>query len=197
MARQTRWWGAGVLGMSGWLLAGCAQLPDYAVPTRSFAQDISRPGDAQSRAQMADGPQRTKLSTPQPLQLIPAVGTNATKPPIEQTSFANRGIVSCQVRAWVNGRPIFEAEVMQQAGPDLNKLAPGMSAAEATKRIAEIRDSAIEHLIDQEVIYQEFVKMIEKRAPHMFEKLKEFVDQECDKTVERMQKAGAPDKAIR
>jgi PPIC-type peptidyl-prolyl cis-trans isomerase-like protein len=191
------WWVASVIGMSGWL-TGCAQLPDFAIPTESLARNISQPGAAQTRGQMGDAPKPIRISNPQPLDVIQAKGTDLSKQtPIQQASFANRGTVSVQVSAWVNGRPIFEAEVQQQAGPEQMRLPPGMSAAEASKRIAEIREAAIEQIIDQELIFQDAIKKLEKAAPQALEKLKEFVDQESDKTMDNMRKKGAPESAVR
>src|SRR5262245_20988201 len=131
MARHTGWWGASIIGMSGWVLCGCAQLPEFARSPHSFSKDISLPGDVVSRAQISDAPKRVQIASPQPIEIVPASGVNQpAQPPIQQTSFANRGTVSVQVRAWVNGRPIFEEEVKQQEGPELNKLPPGLSTAE-------------------------------------------------------------------
>jgi len=123
----------GVIGMSGWLLGGCAQLPDYAVPTRSLALDITQPGEPQPRAQMSDVPKGVQIAAPKPLDTPSPLNTAPRVEPtenIQQTSFANRGTVRVRVRAWVNGRPIFDNEVMQMAGPELSRLAAGLSTAE-------------------------------------------------------------------
>src|SRR5262245_481770 len=98
MARHTGWWGASVIGMSGWLFCGCAQLPEYAIPKQSLSLDISQPGEARSRAQMSDAPKKAQIAPPQPIEIIPASGVNQpAQQPIQQTSFANRGTVSVQV----------------------------------------------------------------------------------------------------
>jgi peptidyl-prolyl cis-trans isomerase C len=195
MARHTGWCGAYVICL---ILSGCAQLPEYALPPRSLSNDISLPGETLSRAQMQDAPKRVQLTAPQPIDIVPATNVKpSAQPPIQQTSYANRGTVSVLVRAWVNGRPIFDEEVKQQEGPDLNKIPQGLSTIENSRRRTEIRDAAIEHLIDQELIYQDAIKKLEIAAPHALDKLREFVDLESDKTVQLMQKKGAPEAAIR
>lgn len=194
---QTRWWVASVVGLSS-LMTGCADLPGWAQPTQSLARDISQPGVTQSRGQMSDTPKGIRITTPQPLDVRPAVAIGQDRAaPIQQASYANRGKITVQVSAWVNGRPIFEAEVQQQAGPEQSRLPPGLTSAEASRRIAEIREAAIEQIIDQELIFQDAIKKLEKAAPHALDKLKEFVDQESDKTMDNMRKKGAPEAAIR
>ena len=174
------------------------QLPEWAAPKQSLSLDITLPGETRSRAQMPDAPKRVQIAPPQPIEIVPALGVNQpAQQPIQQTSFANRGKVTVQVRAWVNGRPIFEEEVKQQEGPELSRLPPGLSTAEHVRRRNEIRDAALEQLIDSELIYQDAIKKLEKAAPHALDKLREFVDLESDKTVQLMQKKGAPEAAIR
>src|SRR4051794_8235884 len=56
MAWNRRWLGVGLVGMSGWLLTGCVNEPDWALPTRSFSADINQPAVPVVRSQIGDGP---------------------------------------------------------------------------------------------------------------------------------------------
>ena len=195
MARQ-RLWLSVMVGVNGWLLSGCAQLPDYAVPPRSMAFDIAQPA-LQTRAQMADAPKGLQVARPQPLDTPPPLGVATSLPPIEPTSLSSRGTVRVRVRAWVNGRPIFDGEVMQIAARDLSRLPAGLSTADRTKRMAEIVNTAVEGIIDSELMYQDAVKKLEKANPSALDRLKEFVELEFDKQVERMRDAKVPEADIR
>src|SRR6516162_9001326 len=125
MAWHRRWLGVSLVGLSVWLLSGCAsELPDWARSQHSYAEDISLKAPPVVRLQTPDGSAVT-LKPP----LLPPPEP-ASKPPIpaqpdsgiQQTSYANRGKVRVRVRAWVNGRPIFDDEVMQGAGPEMRRV---------------------------------------------------------------------------
>lgn len=200
MAWQRRW--LGVIAVSGWLMSGCAQLPDYALPTHSYAQDISATPAPQIRAQMGDVPQPLQTQRPMPLDTPSPIRPAPVSPPpvsgTQQVSYTNRGSVKVRVRAWVNGQPIFDNEVMQMAGGELARVPPGLPEAQRSAKIREIFNMAIEALMDQEVIYQDAVKRIKKSPnPHALDKLKEFVDLEYDKTVDRMRAAKVSDHDIK
>ena len=199
MAQQGRWFGVGILGVSACLLGGCTQLPDWAQPRHSLAQVISEPGIPQPRAQMSDGPKIGPIAPLKPIDIAAPmpIETTSQKAEIQQASYTNRGTVRVRVRAWVNGRPIFDNEVMQMAGPELSRLPNGLTNAERTVKMAEVVNSAIEQLIDSELMFQDAVKKLEKNNPSALDKLKEFVDLEFDKTMEKMRKAGVPEKDIR
>jgi parvulin-like peptidyl-prolyl isomerase len=178
MAWQRR--GLVVMAVTSWLMSGCAQLPDYALPPRSLALDISPPLPPQTRAQMGDAPQPVQIQAPAPLDIPSPIRPNLGGTPLvagtQQVSYASHGSVKVRVAAWVNGQPIFDNEVMQMANGDPSRVA-----------------KAIEDLMDQEVIFQDAVKRIKKSPnPHALDKLKEFVDLEFDKSVERMRNAKPP-----
>src|SRR5476651_2720371 len=56
MGWNRQWLGVGLVGMSGWLLTGCVNEPDWALPTRSFSADISQPAIPVVRSQVGDPP---------------------------------------------------------------------------------------------------------------------------------------------
>lgn len=198
-----RWLGVSLIGLSVWLLTGCASaLPDWAQPEHSYAQDISLKAAPVVRSQTPDGPAVTlkqPLPPPEPLSkpLIAAPIATQTDGGIQPVSYANRGKVRVRVRAWVNGRPIFDDEVMQGAGPEIRRVY-GLPDSQRSEKMTELLNAVIDQIIDQELMYQDAVKKIEKGSgKHMLDKLRDFVDLEFDKSVQKMRDAKVPEDQIR
>lgn len=198
MAWYRRWLSVGMVSMSGLLLGGCAsQLPEWAQYRHSPSLDLTSGGTM--RAQMADPPKSVQIATPRPLDIAPPqpIESISTRPTIEQTSLSSRGTVRVRVRAWVNGRPIFENEVMQTAGRALALMPKGLSSAEQSRKMTEIVNSAIDQLIDSELIYQDAVKKLEKVNPSALDRLREYVELEFDKRLQFMRENKVPESDIR
>ncbi|MBI2806413.1 MAG: peptidyl-prolyl cis-trans isomerase [Planctomycetes bacterium] len=180
--RRQGWSSVCVVGLGSCLLAGCASLPEYAVPTSTMSDNISERAPARVvRPQMQDGPgvtlQRPNISPPPP------------DSGVAPASLSSRGIVRVSVRAWVNGRPIFVDELMQEAGP-------GLEQARRLGKETEHFNTSLNELIDRELMYQDAVKKLEKNNSHTLEKMREYVDREFDKTMDNMRKAKYPDADI-
>jgi hypothetical protein len=218
MAWYRRWLSAGILALNSWLLTGCARdLPAFAIPDHPLASDLERrpPRPDVERAQIGDGP----LGPPQkaqekysafpltPLQkpdgflkegVKPPPGVVAPPPGVTQASFSlSNGSVRVQVRAWVNGRPIFQDELVQGVGPELNRVMRSVPPAQQADEANKLLNAVLEQIIDQEVMYQDAVKKLEKNNPPALVKMKEYVDREFDKTLKRMRDAKVPEDQIR
>ena len=201
MALNRRWLGVSLIGISGLLLTGCASdLPDWAQPTRSLAADINQPAVPLVRSQAPDGP---AVTLQKPLLPPPGFGgppAALPQPPADfgtqQVSMTSRANVRVRVRAWVNGRPIFDDEVMQMAGPDLRRVF-SLPDAQRAEKMSELMNNVLDQIVDQELMYQDAVKKLEKASPHSLGKMREYVDQEFDKSVDRMRKAKVPEEQIR
>src|SRR5713226_356081 len=63
--------------------------------------------------------------------------------------------------------------------------------------MTELLNAVIDQIVDQELMYQDAVKKIEKNGKHMLDKLRDFVDQEFDKTVQKMRDGKVPEDQIR
>ena len=215
MAWNRRWLGVSVIGLSGWLLTGCASdLPPYAMPARSFAADISETSARpQVRSQMGGGSFGTMQAPASPvipgmLQVErPSAFMEGTKTPailippppgvgVTQTSLASRGTVRVRVRAWVNGRPIFDDEVMQGAGPELRRVY-SLPDAQRSEEMTKLVNAVLEQIVDQELMYQDAVRKLEKINPKALEKMKDYVDNEFDKTLKKMRDAKVTEEQIR
>ena len=194
--------GFGVIGLCAWLLSGCASNPpEWATPKQSLAMDISTPSEPRlARLQTQDAPPPVTLKRPAPqssdLRAPIVLPTATPNGEIQQTSMANRGTVRISVRAWVNGRPIFDDEVMQMAGGDVQNIYR-LPEAQRSVKMAELINNVIEQLVDQELMYQDACKKLEKANPKALGKLKQFVDQEFDKTLEKWKQAKMPEDRIR
>jgi hypothetical protein len=199
MAWHRRWLGVSLVGLSGWLLTGCAsELPDWARSQHSYAEDISLKAAPVVRLQTPDGSAVTLrpplLPPPEALSKPPIPAQ--PDPGIQQTSYANRGKVRVHVRAWVNGRPIFDDEVLQGAGPEMRRVY-SLPDSQRSEKMTELLNAVIDQIVDQELMYQDAVKKIEKNGKHMLDKLRDFVDQEFDKTVQKMRDGKVPEDQIR
>lgn len=195
MAWLRPWIGVSLIAMSGGMLTGCASdLPVWAQSPHSYANDMSMPAEALVRLQRSEGGGLTvqpptpapmaPLSLPPPPQfIVPKVDSN-----IQQVSA--RGMVRVQIRAWVNGVPIFDEEVMNMAGPDLARLSQARGA-DASDKMAQVINAIVEQLIDQEVMYQDAMRKLEKQTGAL-KQLKGFVEKEFDKTVEKWRNAKPP-----
>jgi len=198
MGWNTRWIG---VGMSAWLLTGCASdMPEWARSDRSLSADLISPGKAVVRSQVGDSP---PVTLKQPFIPPPPAGFGVKETPTQPkdsgilpTSMANRGTVRVRVRAWVNGAPIFDDEVMQIAAPELRRVS-GFSESQRAEKITELFNAALDQIIDQEVMYQDAMKKLKKVSPHSIDKMRDYVDQEYDKRVQRLREAKVPEDAIR
>ena len=200
MAWTCRCLGVCVVGLSAGL-SGCGVHPDWALPEGrsldTFMTDKQEPRVARLQTG-AEGPP-VGLKKPAPLlDLAPAPAT----PPapagfgVIPASASTRGSVRVSVRAWVNGHPIFDDEVMQMAGYGLSK-ANGLPGAQRAEEMAKVINTELNKIIDTEVIYQDAIRKLEKANPQALAKLKEYVDLEFDKSLARMRKGKVPEEEIR
>ena len=215
MAWNRRWLGVSVIGLSGWLLTGCASdLPPFAIPARSWSADISETSARpQVRSQVGDGPlgAPVKVTPPasagllqveRPPSFMDGAKTPAVLVPpppgtgVLQASLASRGTVRVRVLAWVNGRPIFEDEV-KQAGGEVLESVNRMPDSQRAEKHAELTKAILEQIVDQELMYQDAVRKLEKVNPKALDKMKDYVDNEFDKTLVKMRQAKWPEERIK
>jgi hypothetical protein len=189
--------GMATVGLGCWLLTGCATLPDWAQPKASLASELTAPlAPGLVRMQMSDGPGvsiKKPIQPPAGVQPPPGI---APPPGLQQVSLT-RNAMRVVVRVWVNGRPIFDDEVMQMAGPDMDRARRTLSEPQRSNKTAEILNAVIDTIIDQELMQQDAVKKLEKHNPRGLDKLKEYVEQEFDKAMARMRKANESEERIR
>jgi parvulin-like peptidyl-prolyl isomerase len=190
-----------VVALLGLHLAGCASLAPPAIApggagglaTESRFDNEPQTPAPQARGQLPDPP-------PPESKLLPAVSPLAPSTPTitvqQATALLDGSKVCVRVRAWVNGRPIFEDELMQALGPSLIGIEQ-MAEPQRSEKIAELMNVVLEHLIDQECMYQDAVKKLEKFNPKALAKLRHMVEQEFDKRLKKMRDAGLAEDKIK
>jgi peptidyl-prolyl cis-trans isomerase SurA len=162
-----------------------AQLPDPS-PPQAF-----KPATALKTPLALPSPQTDLLPKGNPL--LPVSNTVGAQ---QAAALLDGSEVRVKIRAWVNGRPIFNDELMQMVGPSLRDVVK-MPEPQRTEKVTEMFSTALDHLVDQEVLYQDAVKMLQKANPRALDKLKELVGQDYDKQVTKMHDDGVPDEYIR
>jgi len=83
-------------------------------------------------------------------------------------------------------------QIVRPAVHDLMK----MPEPQRSEKIAEAFSTALEHLVDQEVMYQDAIKKLEKGNKSALDKLKELVEQDYEKQVKKMREGGVPEEYI-
>ncbi len=139
-----------------------------------------------------DVPSRAPLDIAPP----PLASVNIPPPPggspgvAQQASMRSDRSARTAVRAWVNGRPIFDDEVRLE----LEMRNPAALTASSGDKITEAYNQTLTSIIELEIAYQDAVKKLEKGNPRALEKLKEMVNQEYDKQARVIRKSVPEDK---
>ena len=195
---------------TGVVLSGClmAEGPVGKLPVSRdtpFALDVpekdnySRSTARSQQPEMPSPPQSTGnpgSPPPAPVQAAPQMppappgqaGTPAI--PIQTVNFggAAKSPGTVRVRAWVNGKPIFEDEIFNMLGPQLrriyNETPPAQRDAEQQKAFNKI----LETLVDNELLVQDATRRLEKDPKHL-QSLKGSVAKEAEKQIANQMRA--------
>src|SRR5262249_14951667 len=142
MRQGTRMAGMLLLTATGLFGSGCFTGGIYQVPGfESLATDLTAESTARvTRSQQGDSPGRPQLgartlAAPQaPPPPPPASGGAA----VQQTSLPSAKNVRVSVRAWVNGKPLFEDEVMQTVMPSAMRDLSSLPEPRRSEKLSEI-----------------------------------------------------------
>jgi parvulin-like peptidyl-prolyl isomerase len=174
-------------------LAGCVSTEIAGLPRESLVADLMLDAEPRvARMQRADAP--TMLPPAQPSAGTPTpIATTAPSGGAKPVSVSTppRG-KTVTVRAWVNGKPIFDEEVMQSIPSGAWRAMAGMPEAQRLERLTEVFNQTLDTIIEQEVIYQEAVRRLEKN-PITLEKLKNLADQDFEKQLSKIRSQVPPD----
>ncbi|MBI3407016.1 MAG: peptidyl-prolyl cis-trans isomerase [Planctomycetes bacterium] len=200
------------LGSTGCFTSGVSRV----LPGDSLLDDLTEPAAPQvTRLQQSDPqafPQDPK-SNPPPLPASPTLLPPPIQPPqlstppaqaplaqpplsqpplpqrpdVQQTSLRGTNNVRVAVRAWVNGRPVFDCEVMhilqsRRTWYDVMKLPEPQRSEQMATQFTEALDTVIE----QEVMYQDAVKKLEKNNSRTLDKLRQAAAAEFEKDLRRI-----------
>lgn len=100
----------------------------------------------------------------------------------QQASFTTGRSARTRVRAWVNGRPIFNDEVSLE-------IEMRNPAALGSGNYSKVEEETLKNIIEIEIAYQDAVRKLEKANPTALQKLKEMVDREYEKQARQIRKA--------
>ncbi len=186
MSQGWRKLAACLAGLHMALVAGCWTTQSAMVPTKgeSLVADLTfEEAPRLARMQRAEAPPTgvaPKIGIPTPVTANPPLGD--TKP----VSLVAPKQKSMSVRAWVNGRPIFDDEVMQAIPQGAFRVMASMPEAQRTEKLADIYNQTLDQIIEQEVVYQEAVGKLEKANPRTLEKLKQLAEQDFEKQLNKI-----------
>ena len=100
------------------------------------------------------------------------------------------------IRAHVNGKPIFDDEIMQFVAPAA-RYYQNLPPAKRQEKVAEVYNQILEKIIEDEVMYQDAVKKLEKVNRVTLDKLKSLAAEELEKVLRRYRDEGAPEEALK
>lgn len=103
-------------------------------------------------------------------------------PPVKPASLPSLAEQTASARAYVNGRAIFDYEILNVL-PDRLRSMKGVRPVDFEAQ-AKIYAEVLEDLIDQEVVYQEAIRRLEKGNPTALAKLKAAAEQEIEKRIQ-------------
>ncbi|MCI0377359.1 MAG: peptidyl-prolyl cis-trans isomerase [Gemmataceae bacterium] len=172
------------------LLTGCATVREGLVELDGpLSADLTREA-APRLARLQQGDKET--GRPPVLPPPPLPGT-------QQASLtAAAKSVRVSVRAYVNGKPLFDEEVIQMIPRGAWRDLQTMSEPQRSERLAEAYNQTLDKLIDMEVAYQDAVKRLEKINPRALDKLKGIAQQEYDKQLKTIRESkGIPEDQLR
>ncbi len=175
----------------GLLVTGCFTGGVYQVPKESLATDLTAETTPRvTRLQQADPaapgfrPPPPPLSAPPP---PPPTGSNGTK---QVANIVAPKTTRINVRAWVNGKPLFDEEVMQQMPPNVMREVSTMQEPQRSERMTEAYNQTLDGLIEQELAYQDAVHKLEVANKKTLEKLFKIASGEADKQLARIRESG-------
>ncbi|MBM4071559.1 MAG: hypothetical protein FJ271_21885 [Planctomycetes bacterium] len=174
---------ASILGMLLVALAGCVTDRQALVGMKPapLSADLE-PGDMPrvSRAQRAEpGSEPVTLGrpTPPPLQRVSHQESAPKHDPLE-------GGRQVKVRAWVNGKPIFDEEIYFAVLPALFKLQE-LPEAERAKKHAEVYNAVLDQFIDRELLYQDAITKLMAVKSKALKEIKKIAKAEFEKEVRK------------
>jgi parvulin-like peptidyl-prolyl isomerase len=194
MAWCGRLFGVCTVLVAGLWVSGCVQAPATLPTSRDtpFSLNVpdTQPAGHISRSQQPDP---SALSPRPPTADLPPPPPNAGGPPtpgIVPVGLIRPGASqpAVQVRAWVNGKPIFADEVINAMSGHALREVYSRPPAERDAELERLSKLSVEALIDQELLYQDGLRMLQKNLKYL-EKIKTAALKETEKRIKDNMKA--------
>jgi parvulin-like peptidyl-prolyl isomerase len=172
---------------AGLLLSGCWTGGVYQVPGKeSLASDLtaeSTPRVARLQQVGPAGPNYRPQAAPPPLPPSPT-GT-------KQVSLTAARNVRVNVRAWVNGKPIFDEEVMQSISGSVLRELGTMPEPQRSERLTEAYNQSLDSVIEQEIAYQDAVRKLEaSNNKKALKSLEKYAEEKYEEQLKRIRDTG-------
>jgi parvulin-like peptidyl-prolyl isomerase len=164
--------GLASLAGPGLVLTGCVAPPSSVALSRdSLATDLTAEAN----------PRLARLQQPEVKQPIRPVANPVLVP--EPPGMRLGKNTRLTVRAYVNGKPIFDEEIMQSI--DMRGLG-SLPEPQRSERLTEVFNKALDHIVERELLYQDAIKKLEQNNPKALDKLRAAATQEFDKKWSRL-----------
>jgi parvulin-like peptidyl-prolyl isomerase len=92
-----------------------------------------------------------------------------------------REVLRVNVRARVNGKPIFDEDIFNAILPDLQRIRRSYTEPQRSEKELELFNTALEKFIEEELIHQDAMSKLKKNNPRALDKIREFARKEFDK----------------
>lgn len=92
-----------------------------------------------------------------------------------------REVLRVNVRARVNGKPIFDEEIFNAILPDLYRIRRTYSEPQRSEKEMELFNLALERFIEEEMIHQDAMAKLKKNSPRAMDNIKAAAQKEFDK----------------
>jgi parvulin-like peptidyl-prolyl isomerase len=164
-----------------------AQGPSLAPPQAVVAPVSPPPPAAATKKSLTPPPPVIPAPAIRPIEVVPPPSSDT-----ELISFKQDRSSKVKVRAWVNGRPIFNDEIMLEI-----EMTAGGAFYSAPNDIRDkIYSDTLMRIIDLEIAYQDAVRKLEKVGGRTLDRLKESVEKEYQKNVRGIRKNVPEDKFV-
>lgn len=184
MSRRFRTLGWTVCALAGLTVTGCVSARAELLDSihHFYANDLQEPETPRlSRSQLSEPPSRgISVGRPEPPLLQPAGNFQPEPAP----ALAGLGAGAVKVRAWVNGKPIFDDDIYAFIYPALLAYQQ-YPEPERSKKQADIFNKVLQEFIDQELLYQDAIAKIEKANPKFLKELKKVAKREFEEKVRK------------
>lgn len=182
------------------LFVGCSSGPTAMIRDQSgsLLADLSDGGSSVTRLQSSEssdvkfrgGAQNTS-EFPSPPSSASGPPSNLPEPPPAGAALPPSlpGNFKISVRAWVNGKPLFDDEVFQGLTQEQARALNSLPDSQRNEELAKFMAKQLDALIDQEVMYQDAVAKLEKMNPKALDKLKDHAHKEYEKQIKRIRES--------
>jgi len=124
-----------------------------------------------------------------PPRMVPPPATGAQQQHTQPVNYrpadttVSREILRVNIRARVNGKPIFDDEIITMIMPELYRIRRMLQQPQRSEKETELFNATLDKMIEEEVVYQDAIGKLEKNNKRGLDKLKELGKKEFQKKL--------------